>query len=265
MKKLSSLFLDILLKILGIKPLVRFLKRYKPFIIVILIAFLLFCIEWFKTLDVREIVEYKKHLLYLVQDYPLISSFSFFLIYLFVSILSVPGLTAFSLIGGFLFGFVKGTLLSVFAMSIGSSIAFLLVRFFLYDFFIRKGGVKIKKIYKNLKKDEVYYLFALRLFPFTPIFFANIIMGLSSIKLSIFYIVSLMSFLPLIVIYVNMGSQLSQLEDMEGLMAPNLLFAFALMGLFPLLVRHLFRFLKRFRKSKADLPLESDSFSSDPV
>ena len=225
-------------------------------------ALILFCIEWLKTFDITEIIEYKKHLLYLVQDYPLITSLSFFVAYLLASILSIPGITSLSLIGGFFFGFTKGVLLSIFAVSIGSSIAFLLIRFFLHNFFMRRGGVKIKKICKSLKIDEIYYLFALRSFPFTPVLFTNIIMGLSSIKFSVFYVVSFISFLPLIAIYTNMGAQLSHLEDLQGLVAPNILFALALIGLFPLFIKYLLRFSKRFKRSKADLTLESDSLST---
>lgn len=259
MKKLLAVFLDIVLRVLHIKPVIQFLNKYKPLIIVFFVALILFFLEWLKTFNLREIVEYKKALLYLVQDYPLTVSLSFFLIYFFVSVLSLPGTIVFNIVGGFLFGFIKGVLLSVFAVSIGSSVTFLLSRFLLYDFFIKKGGTKIEKIREKLKKDEVYYLFALRLFPFIPLFFTNIIMGLSSVRLSVFYVVSFISFLPIIIIYANMGSQLSQLEDLQGLVAPNLLFAFALIGLFPLSVRYLLRFLKRFKKSKEDLPLESNS------
>ena len=257
MKKLFSWFLDALLKILGIKHSV--LKKYKPLSLVFLITLFFLCIEWLKTFDANEIVEYKRHLLYLAQDHPLSLSIAFFLVYLFAATLSLPGTTAFNIIGGFLFGFIQGTVLAIFAVSIGCCFAFLITRFFLRDFFIKKGGVKMKKIYGHLKKDEVYYLFAFRLFPFIPLFFTNIVMGLSSIRLSVFYIVSFISLLPAMVIYANMGSQLSQLENLQGLAEPNVLFAFSLVGLFPLFVKYFFKFFKRLQKSRKKLPLESDS------
>ena len=262
MKKIFNIFLiflDILFRILRLKPVVQFIKKHKALMIVFLVAVFLFSIEWIKTFDVREIVEHKKALLHFVQDHPLALSIYFFLIYLFISTLSLPGTTAFNIVGGFLFGLAKGTLLSIFAVTIGSSFAFLLTRFFLRDFFMKKGGTKMKKIYKLLKKNEVYYLFAFRLFPFTPLFFTNIVMGLSSIKLSAFYIVSFISLLPLLIIYANMGAQLSELEDLQGLAAPDLWFAFALIGLFPLFVRYLLRFIKRLKKTKEDFSLESDN------
>ena len=259
MKRLFAVLLDILLRALNIKPIIWFLKKYKSVVIVLLIALFFLLIEWIKTFDIEEIIEHKKSILYLVQDRPLTLSLYFFLIYLFVSILSLPGTTVFSIVGGFLFGFVKGTTLSVFATSIGSGIAFLLTRFFLRNFFIKKGKGKMKKIYKHLNKNEVYYLFFFRMFPFIPLFFTNMVMGLSSIRFSVFYIVSFISLLPMLVIYANMGSQLSQLEGLQGLVAPNFLFAFALVGFFPLFVKYFFKFFKRLKKSREDLPLESDS------
>ena len=259
MKKLSSVFLDIILRVLHIKPIIQLLKKHKAIMILLLVCLLFGFVEWLKTFSLQEIIEYKKSLLYLAQDHPLALSLFFFLFYFFASALSLPGTTFFNIIGGFLFGFVQGTLLSIFAISLGSSISFLLVRFFLRDLFIRKGGVKLKKIYENLKNDEIYYLFALRMFPFTPLFFTNLIMGLSSIKLNVFYAISFISLLPGIAIYANMGSQLSQLENLQGLLAPNLLFAFSLIALFPVFIRYLIKFSKKFKRSNEDLSLESDN------
>lgn len=115
----------------------------------------------------------------------------------------------------------------------------------------------MQKAFSLLEKDDVYYLFAFRLFPFTPLFFTNMIMGLSSIKLSVFYIISFISLLPLLAIYANMGSQLSHLETWEGLMSFEILAAFGLVGLFPLLMKYLLKFFKRFKKNKEDLVLDS--------
>ena len=259
MKKLSSLILDIFSRLLRVKPFTRFFKKYKLQVILFLVLVGILCVEGLKTLDFQGLIDYKRWLLYWVQDHPLVASLSFFLVYMFLAILSLPGSTILSFIGGFLFGFVKGTLFSVFALSFGSGISFLLFRFFFRDLFIKKGRKKMKRIYMVLKKDEVYYLFAFRMFPFIPLFLATITMGLSSIKFTSFYVISFIAFLPLVGIYVNMGTQISQLEDIQGLMAPNSLIAFSLIGIFPLCVKYLFKFLKKFKKSDKDLSIETGS------
>ena len=258
MRKLSAIFFDILLRIFYIKTILKAFRKYIVAVFVLLIALFFVLMEWFKTFEIKEIVEYKQSLLYLAHDYPLALSVSFFLAYVLISTISLPGTTVLNIIGGFLFGFVKGTVLAIFAISIGSSFAFLLTRFFLRDFFIKRGGVKMKKIHNHLNENEIYYLFAFRLFPFTPLFFTNMIMGLSSIRLSVFYIISFITLLPQLAIYANIGSQISQLEELQGLIEPNLLFAFSLIGLFPLSVKYMFKFFKKFKKAKSELPLESD-------
>ena len=219
-KKWPLIFLDILFRVLRIKPLLRFLKKYKPFVIVFVTALIFALLEWVKTFSIEEIIAYKKSLLYLAKDRPLSSSVAFFFAYLFIAALSAPGTTFLNIIGGFLFGWTKGVVLSLFAITIGSCISFVLVRIFLRDFFMKKGGDKIKKIYEALQKDEVYYLFALRMLPFTPLFFTNILMGLGSMSFSVFYMVSFAALFPIVAIYANMGARLSHLENLQGLSRP---------------------------------------------
>ena len=58
---------------------------------------------------------------------------AFFLVYVCVTALSIPGAAVLTLAGGFLFGLFKGLLLISFASTIGASIAFLVSRFVLQD------------------------------------------------------------------------------------------------------------------------------------
>ena len=252
-KKIFDTFLDILFRVLQIKPTLRFLRKYKSLVVLFFAIVLIGLILWLRTFNLSEILSYKKQLFYFIQDKPFLTALSFFLMYLLVSIASLPGTAILSVTGGFLFGFTQGLILSLLAISFGSCFAFLITRYFLRDFFIKKAGSKLEKIYSHLKQDEVYYLFAFRLFPFIPLFFTNMLMGLTSIRLDLFFIVSFVAFLPAVFIYVNMGSQLSRLEDWDGFSDPRLLFAFALMGMFPLIVRYSLKFLKRFKKSKEEL------------
>ena len=246
---------DFLLRILRIKALPSFLKKYKNLLALFCAALLLSLAVWISSFELDTILESKKSLLDAVEDRPLSSALLFFLFYLTVFTLSLPAALPLSLIGGFLFGFSKGALLSLFSASLGSSLSFLLVRFFLYDFFLKRGGLKVQKLRSRFKKDELYYLFALRTLPFIPSFFTNIVMGLSSIKLTSFYAVSFVAFSPALLIYTNIGSKLSSLESLQGLGRPSLIFAISLAGLFPLVSRQAFRLLKKFKKTNEELSL----------
>ncbi|MCY4321438.1 MAG: hypothetical protein OXC37_03405, partial [Bdellovibrionaceae bacterium] len=130
LKKIFSIFLDILLRVLQIKPILRILKRYKNLIVIFFSTLLLVLIVWLSTFSLSDIFSYKNYLIELTQEQPFLTGSSFFLIYMLISIISIPGITAFSLIGGLLFGLSKGMLICLFAINIGSCIAFLITRYF---------------------------------------------------------------------------------------------------------------------------------------
>ena len=257
-KKIFSIFFYILLKIGLIKPIFRIFKKYKILILLLCSALLISLILWLRTFSLSDVLIYKKQLFYLIQEQPFLTAISFFFVYMLAATVSLPGTTVLSISGGFLFGFSQGLFISLFAVSIGSCFAFLITRYFLKDFFIKKAGSKLEKLYSHLEQNEIYYLFAFRLFPFTPLFFTNVLMGLTSMRLNVFFMVSFLAFVPTLFVYVNMGSQLSRLEDWTGFSDPYFLFAFALMGLFPLAVKYSFKFVKRFKKPEEGFSLDSE-------
>jgi len=249
-KKLITIFLNIILRVLYIKPFIQLLKKHKLILIILFTILLFIAIQWLKDFKISEFLEYKKNLLILAKNFPIASSFLFFLSYLAIATVSLPGVIPLSIIGGFLFGFVKGSLLSILAVTTGSCLAFLIVRHLFRNFFIKKTGNKTEKIYSHLRKNEIYYLFALSLSPFIPLLLTNIIMGLSSIRLAVFFVVSLIALLPQVAIYTNFGSQVAMLESLHELAEPNMILAFSLIGLFPLVVKYLFKIFKKIQKPK---------------
>ena len=253
------MFFHILLKVLQLKSVFKLFKRYKGLILVCFLLLLLAFLLWLRTLNFSDIIVYKKQLFDFIDGNPILTVSLFFIMYLIASTLSLPGTSILSVIGGFLFGFIQGLLLSIIAITIGSCFAFLLIRRFFKSWFFKKAGPKIQKISKHLEQDEVYYLFAFRMFPFTPLFFTNLLMGLTSIRINLFFIVSCMAFLPGTAVYVNMGSQLSYLEDWKGLSDPYLLSSFALIAILPMAVRYTFKVIKKLKKSRQDLYLDAGS------
>ena len=58
-------------------------------------------------------------------------------------------------------------------------------------------------------------------------------MGLTRIKTSTFFWVSQLGMLAGTVVYVNAGTQISQIESTSGLLSPTLIGSFILLALFP--------------------------------
>ena len=161
----------------------------------------------------------------------------YFLLYVAVTGLSLPGAAILTLLGGAIFGLIVGVIVVSFASTVGASIAFLLSRYLLRNTVQRKFGARMNTINQGIEKDGAFYLFALRLVPAFPFFVINLLMGLTPIKLWTFFWVSQAGMLAGTVVYVFAGTQLGQLESLGGILSPTLIFAFILLGLFPLITR----------------------------
>ena len=137
------------------------------------------------------------------------------------------------LIAGAVFGLVEGTLLVSFASSIGATITFLGARFLLSGVVERRFPKGIARLDQGLERDGAIYLFTLRLLPVVPFTLVNILMGLTNIKLSRFYLVSQIGMLPATLIYVNAGTQLAHLTRIYDIVSPPMILALVLIGLLP--------------------------------
>ena len=161
----------------------------------------------------------------------------FFVVYVVVAALSLPGAAVMTLAAGALFGLGYGVLVVSFASSLGATLAFLVSRYLLRDFIEKKFSTKMQQINAGVEKDGAFYLFTLRLVPIFPFFLINLVMGLTSLKTITFYWVSQIGMLAGTFVYVNAGTQLSQITDLGSIVSPSLLFSFVLLGVFPLIAK----------------------------
>ena len=178
---------------------------------------------------------------------PLILASAFFLIYVAVTGLSLPGATIMTLAAGAIFGLIWGTVIVSFASSFGATLAFLTSRFVLRDSVQTRFGDKLKAINAGIGKDGAFYLFTLRLVPAFPFFVINLVMGLTPIKTRTFYWVSQLGMLAGTIVYVNAGTQIAKIESASGILSPTLFASFTLLGIFPLLARKIVSLAKARR------------------
>ncbi|MBS1217399.1 MAG: pyridine nucleotide-disulfide oxidoreductase [Proteobacteria bacterium] len=201
------------------------------------VAFFAFDLKQYFTLDYfqsqRAAIEAQ------VQAHPLRSGLLFFALYVAVTGLSLPGATIMTLIAGAVFGLLWGLVIVSFASTLGATLAFLVSRFLLRDWVQQRFGNKLQPINDGIARDGGFYLFALRLVPAFPFFVINLVMGLTAIRTWTFYWVSQIGMFAGTVVYVYAGTQLGEFRISAGL-----LFAFALLGVFPLAAKKLLDALK---------------------
>lgn len=178
---------------------------------------------------------------------PWLVTFSCFALYVAVVALSLPGATIMTLAMGALFGLWAGALLVSFASSMGATLAFLASRYLLRDAVQRRFGDKLKGINEGMDKDGALYLFMLRLVPAFPFVLINLLMGLTHIPVRTFYWVSQLGMLAGTLVYVNAGTQLARIDSLSGILSPEVLLSFALLGIFPLIAKQTARWVQKRR------------------
>lgn len=171
----------------------------------------------------------------------------FFLAYVVVTGLSIPGAAVMTLAAGALFGLVQGTVLVSFASSIGATLAFLVARFGFREALRARFGERLRDIDAGIARDGAFYLLTLRLVPAFPFFLVNLLSGLTSLPIRTFYWVSQLGMLPATIVYVLAGTQLAQIRSLGDILSPGLLGALVALGLLPLLLKAVLGWLKARR------------------
>ncbi|MBI3042313.1 MAG: FAD-dependent oxidoreductase [Betaproteobacteria bacterium] len=178
------------------------------------------------------------------QAHPWRTALGYFLAYVAVTGLSLPGAAVMTLAGGAVFGLLWGTVIVSFASSIGATLAFLASRFVLRDWVQSRFSRNLRALNDGVAKEGAFYLFTLRLIPAIPFFAINLAMGLTPIRAWTFYGVSQAGMLAGTLVYVNAGTQLAAIESPSGILSPGLIGAFLLLGFFPLVAKRIVDIVK---------------------
>ncbi|MGB5082922.1 MAG: FAD-dependent oxidoreductase [Burkholderiales bacterium] len=179
---------------------------------------------------------------------PFVAAGSFFLVYVAVAALSLPGAAIMSLAVGAIFGLLWGTVIVSFASSLGATLAFLSSRFLFREAVRGRFGDRLRAIDAGLEREGAFYLFALRLVPAFPFVAINLAMGLTQVRTWTFYWVSQLGMLAGTLVYINAGTQLATLTSIRGLLSPALIGSFVLLGIFPLIAKRAVEAFKTRRR-----------------
>ena len=217
-------------------------------IVALVAAFFLFDLGQYASLDYLKSVH--ADVVAQVHEHPIRSSLIYFVGYILVTGLSLPGAAVMTVAGGAVFGLLWGLLLVSFASSIGATIAMLISRTLLGYWVQEKYGEQLASINAGLEKDGAFYLFSLRMVPLFPFFVINLVMGLTPMPAWRFYWVSQIGMLAGTVVFVFAGTQLAEVESLGDVLSPGLILAFSLLGLFPLLARKSLEAINRARAGR---------------
>lgn len=218
--------------------------------LVALIVVVFIALDLGQYLTLEYIKSQQGHIEAFYAENQLLALASFFLLYIVVTGVSLPGAAILTLVAGAVFGFVAALILVSFASTIGASLAFLVSRYLFRDMVQAQFGGSLKSINDGIEKDGAFYLFALRLVPAFPFFVINLVMGLSSIRLWTYYWVSQIGMFAGTMVYVNAGTQLGQIDSATGIFSVEIISSFVLLAMLPFIGKLILAVLKN-RKALA--------------
>jgi uncharacterized membrane protein YdjX (TVP38/TMEM64 family) len=207
-----------------------------------------------RDLDVfHQLQEHRAAAVAWVTANPVAAALAFVAGHLAVVLLSLPGGFALTVAGGFLFGLVAATALSVASATVGALGVFLAVRFGVGSHArawmgARGSGGMFGRIERGLARDPVMYLLLLRLVPAVPFQIANIVPAFFSVSARTFALTTFVGLVPGTAVSawigVGLGEVLARGEPLSAaaLMEPHLYLPIAacvLLALLPLLARRL--------------------------
>jgi uncharacterized membrane protein YdjX (TVP38/TMEM64 family) len=179
-----------------------------------------------------------------VNDHPVLSSALYMLAYFLFTSLSLPGALFLTLAGGAVFPLWWGLLLVSFASTAGATASFLASRYFLRAWVLARYGARLDGINRELDREGIFYLLALRLNPAVPYFLINLLFGLTRMPARRFWWVSQLGMLPATVIYLNAGARLGEVQSTRDLVSWQVLVSLLALSVFPLAARKVANWLR---------------------
>lgn len=144
-----------------------------------------------------------------------------------------PGI--FSVIGGLLFGFKLGAVLTIIAAIIYTNIMFLISRYFarnkIENFLEKRLTLKqFNRIFGLNDNKLATFLIICRLIPILPNSIVSYSYGLTRISFKHYFMANLIGLIPGRLIWLNFGSKLNNIWSLEFLTAAILIIAFVIIG-----------------------------------
>ena len=146
----------------------------------------------------------------------LLAAGGFVLVYAAAVALSVPGAIILTLAGGFLFGAVLGTLLTVLGATIGATLVFLFARTIFGENALDRFGAPAQRLAEGIRRNAASYLLVLRLVPLFPFFLVNLVPAFVGVKLPVYVLTTFFGIMPGTFVFSLTGAGLGSILDAGG-------------------------------------------------
>ena len=216
----------------------KLLKDRRMWLVLVILAFLagvrISGLDQYLSID--SLRANRRELMDFVQTHQLFAAVLYVATYIGVVAFSLPGATFLTLTGGFLFGAIAGTLLTVLGATVGATIVFQLARSFSTNS-LERFGPRVQLIANNLRDNAWSYLLVLRFVPLVPFVLVNLIPAFVGVRSATFVVTTFFGIMPGTAVYSLAGAGLgTALEGNEPISFKSILSTEVLLGLVGLAV-----------------------------
>ena len=232
-----------------IRPTVQWRQRL-PILVIIVVA-ILGAVILREYLSFEALRENRAALIAFRDSNYLLTAAAFILAYIAIVSFSLPGATAATLTGGFLFGLFPGAAFNLISATIGAIMIFWAVRAGFGRAMaarIDASDGRVKRLTMAIRANEFPVLFSLRLMPVLPFFVMNVIPALIGVRTSVFAASTFLGIMPGGLIYTWVGAGLGEVfardetPDLGIIFEPHILgplLGLAALSLLPTIVKSL--------------------------
>jgi uncharacterized membrane protein YdjX (TVP38/TMEM64 family) len=177
---------------------------------------------------------------------PLLAPLVFMVIYGLAVAASLPGVAVLTMIGGFLFGWLHGTLYVLLAATVAATTVFLFARGPLFKTMRTRASPSLRRFAAGFRRNAVSYVFVLHLVPILPYGMIIALPAACGVRLPAFVFSAFLGLVPGTVLLAYLGAHIggallgSPSFDIASLLTPNVLLAaagLAALSLLPVIIR----------------------------
>lgn len=191
-------------------------KRLIPLFVLGSATVLFFAFDLHGYVSLEALKTHRMQLLHYYETHRLLTLGGFAAAYTAVVALSIPGAIWMTLLAGFLFGTVLGSVIVVLAATAGSLIVFLAARYAVGDYLYKKAGPFVRRMEAGFQKNAFSYLMFLRLVPVFPFWLVNLVPAFLNVGTGAFVVATILGIAPATVVFNSIGSGLGAVLDAGG-------------------------------------------------
>lgn len=182
-----------------------------------------------------------------VQLHPVSALAVLVVVYALGTAISVPAMSVVSVAAGALYGVWLGTIGVTLGATLGATLVFQATHTSFGAALRSRAGPWMRRFQKGFRRNEFFYLLALRLIPVIPFWVLNVVPGFLGMRLRNYVLATVLGILPGTVVYVAIGAGAAKaiasgdiLEPGRVLLQPHILlplFGLALLAILPVFLQ----------------------------